>query len=104
MKDWQRECSMLLEENARLLQEIRHLRCVMVEAACSVDPSGEPVLFKHLTGDHDHFVDHHHNPYPDHDDHVSDQYMRALTAVTEDVGGYDREDDLGELFRLIRER
>jgi hypothetical protein len=104
MKDWQLEFERLFEENSRLVQEIRHLRCAMVEAACSIDPSCESKLFKQLTGERDHFIDERCNPYPEHDDHVSGQYMAALTATSEEFGGYDREGGLDEFFRVVRER
>lgn len=103
MKDWRLEFERLLEENSRLVREIRHLRCVMVEAAGSIDPSQEPILFKHLIGYRDHFVDESHNPYPEQDDHVSDQYMTALTIKTEAFGGYDVEEVLGDFFRSVSE-
>lgn len=78
----------LREENRRLVEEIRALRCVMVEAAASINPTYEPILFAHLSGKPDHFVSHDNNPYPEHDDHVSAQYMDYLTSEAQKLGQY----------------
>lgn len=91
MKNWQREFEILREENARLIKEIRNLRCAMVEAASSINPAEEMSLFNQLTGSRGHFIDDLYNPYPEHERHVSEQYMRQLTEVTEVLGGYDDE-------------
>ena len=78
----------LEDENRRLVEEIRALRCVMVEAAASINPAYEPILFAHLSGKPDHFVSHDNNPYPEHDDHVSAQYMDFLTSEAQKLGQY----------------
>lgn len=65
---------------SRLIREVRHLRCLMVEAAQSIDASSEPLLFMQLTGDPHFFVHDKKNPYPEHDDHVSDQYAAFLSS------------------------
>lgn len=91
MRDWQLEYQRLYDQNVRLTNEIRYLRCVMVEAAGSINPTHEPTLFNRLTGALGYFVDERCNPYPEHDDHVSDQYMRELTIITEELGGYRSE-------------
>ena len=82
MRNWQLEYEHLFKQNENLVKEIRHLRCVMVEAAGSINPSVEPILFSQLTGAGQFFVDNRCNPYPEHDNHVSDQYMAALVIVT----------------------
>ena len=66
----------------RLIREVRHLRCVMVEAASSIDASAEPHLFMHLSGEADFFVHDGCNPYPENDDHVSDQYAAFLSKAS----------------------
>lgn len=91
MKSWRRECEILREENAKLISEIRNLRCVMVEAAASINPTEEPTLFSQLTGSRGYFIDDRNNPYPEHARHVSEQYLRALTELTEEFGGYNSE-------------
>lgn len=69
----------LFAGSSRLIRENRHLRCVMVEAASSIDATVEPHLFMQLTGDPEFFVHDQKNPYPEHDDHVSDQYAAFLS-------------------------
>lgn len=91
MRDWRLEYEQVQQQNVLLSKEIRNLRCVMVEAASSIDPTEEPVLFKQLTGQPGFFVDERSNPYPEHDAHVSSQYMDELTAITESLGGYHAE-------------
>lgn len=83
MRNWQLEYEHLFKQNESLVKEIRHLRCVMVEAAGSINPSIEPVLFSQLTGAGQFFVDDRCNPYPEHDEHVSDQCMAALTTIAD---------------------
>lgn len=78
----------LLDENRRLVEEIRALRCTMVEAASSINPKYEPKLFAHLSGKPNHFVTYDNNPYPEHDDHVSAQYMDFLTREAQKLGQY----------------
>lgn len=78
----------LYRDNLRLSREIRHLRCVMIEAAQSINPTHDPELFAQLTGQSEHFVTDEHNPYPEHDDQVSDQNLAFLTWLTECLGGY----------------
>jgi len=77
-----RERDELFSGSSRLIQEIRHLRCVMVEAASSIDATVEPHLFMQLTGDPEFFIHEDRNPYPEHDDHVSDQYAAFLSKGT----------------------
>lgn len=84
----QKKIDMLLDENRRLVEEIRNLRCVMVEAAASINPAQEPTLFAYLSGKEDHFVSHDINPYPEHDEHVSEQYMDFLTREAQKLGQY----------------
>lgn len=78
-EDLWNELERTVENNRLLVQEIRNLRCLLVEAATSVSPIEEPVLFAQLTGEPDYFVTGDYNPYPEHDDHVSDQYLSFLT-------------------------
>lgn len=92
VKNWQLEYERLYKQNDLLVKEIRNLRCVMVEAAGSINPSVEPVLFSQLMGAGQFFVDDRCNPYPEHDDHVSDQYMAALTSVTVDCAAYNSDE------------
>lgn len=91
MRDWQLEYERVHKQNVQLVAEIRNLRCVMVEAASSINPAEEPILFKQLTGAHGFFVEDRCNPYPEHDGHVSGQYMAAIMAITEELGGYSSE-------------
>lgn len=91
MKDWQLEYERARQQNLLLTKEIRHLRCVMVEAAGSINPAAEPILFRQLTGESGFFIEERCNPYPEHDEHVTRQYMSELTAITEALGGYDAE-------------
>lgn len=74
-----RERDELFAGSNRLIREIRHLRCAMVEAASSIDATLEPHLFMQLTGDPEFFIHDSVNPYPEHDDHVSDQYAAFLS-------------------------
>lgn len=78
----------LLDENRRLVEEIRALRCTMVEAAASINPTYEPVLFAYLSGKPKYFVTYDNNPYPEHDDHVSKQYTDFLTRGAQKLGRY----------------
>lgn len=66
----------------------------MLEAAHSINPAHDPELFGRLTGRPDSFVTDESNPYPEHDDQVSDQNLAFLTWLTERLGGY-----VGELER-----
>jgi hypothetical protein len=86
----------LYRDNMRLSREIRHLRCVMLEAAQSINPAHDRELFAQLVGAPDHFVTDEHNPYPEHEDQVSDQNLAFLTWLTECLGGYVEEDDKSE--------
>lgn len=88
IQDLQRQINQLQEVNNRLLNEIRNLRCVMVEAATSINPSVESLLFDQLTGEPEHFVTGDQNPYPEHDDHVSDQYISVMTYEAQKNGQY----------------
>lgn len=65
----------IIEENKNLIQEIRNLRCVMLEAANYVNIIEDSELFKRLISDADSFVTHEENPYPEHDDVISEQYL-----------------------------
>lgn len=78
----------LEEENRRLVEEIRNLRCLMVEAAGSISPVYEPLLFAQLTGEPTNFISADANPYPEHDNHVSDQYMAFLSHEAQKLGQY----------------
>ena len=78
----------LKRENRRLVDEIRVLRCVMVEAASSINPAQEPELFARLSGDPEYFITNETNPYPEHDDHVSEQYLTFLTTEAQKLGQY----------------
>ena len=91
VKDWRLEYERVHQQNLSLTKEIRHLRCVMVEAASSINPAEEPILFKQLTGERGFLIDDRCNPYPEHDEHVTSQYMSELTAITESLGGYNAE-------------
>lgn len=86
----------LYRDNLRLAKEIRHLRCVMLEAAQSINPIHDPELFAQLTGHPEHFVTDESNPYPEHDDQVSDQNLAFLTWLTERLGGYVGETGLSD--------
>ena len=68
----------LIKENSNLIQEIRNLRCTMLEAASSISPVEEPELFARLIGKPECFVTGDFNPYPEHDDDVSEQYLIFL--------------------------
>lgn len=89
MQDWRLEYERIIRQNEQLVKEIRNLRCVMVEAAGSINPSAEPVLFSQLMGSGQYFVDDRCNPYPEHDDLVSDQYMAALAVVADSFESHD---------------
>ena len=78
----------LRRENRRLVDEIRALRCVMVEAATSINPTQEPELFARLSGNPEYFVTNENNPYPEHDEHVSEQYLTFLTTEAQKLGQY----------------
>lgn len=77
---------LLYEENRKLVEEIRNLRCAMVEAAASINPSSEPVLFAQLSGQPNHFITSDYNPYPEHDDYVSEQYTNFLSNICQKNG------------------
>ena len=91
VKNWQLEYERVQQQNTLLAKEIRNLRCVMVEAASSINPTEESILFKQLTGEYGFLIDDRCNPYPEHNSHVSGQYMTELTAITESFGGYHSE-------------
>lgn len=76
----------LQEENRRLVEEIRNLRCLMVEAATSISPAQEPVLFAQLSGRTEHFITWEYNPYPEHDDYVGEQYLNYLSSFSQKNG------------------
>lgn len=88
IEDLQRQVNELQELNNRLLNEIRCLRCVMVEAATSISPVEEPILFSQLSGNPDHFVVNDINPYPEHENHVNEQYLTYMTYEAQKNGGY----------------
>lgn len=71
----------IIEENKNLIQEIRNLRCVMLEAANHVNIIEDSELFKRLISDADSFVTHEDNPYPEHNDVVSEQYLLFLSKT-----------------------
>jgi len=80
IEDLYREIDILRQSNETLNTEIRNLRCVMVEAASSINPAREPELFSRLTGNSEYFVSGDYNPYPEHDDHVGEQYLNFLVS------------------------
>jgi hypothetical protein len=88
IEDLQRQVNELQEVNNRLLNEIRSLRCVMVEAATSISPVEEPALFSHLSGNPEHFVTNDNNPYPEHENHVNEQYLTVMTYEAQKNGYY----------------
>ena len=88
IEDLQRQINQLQEANNRLLIEIRNLRCVMVEAATSISPVEEPTLFSQLSGIPEQFVTNDNNPYPEHENHVSEQYLAVMTYEAQKNGDY----------------
>lgn len=86
--DLQRQVNELQQANNRLLIEIQNLRCVMVEAATSISPVEEPALFSQLSGNPEHFVTNDNNPYPEHENHVSEQYLTVITYEAQKNGDY----------------
>lgn len=80
------ELEKTVDQNRRLVEEIRNLRCLLVEAASSISPIEEPVLFAQLTGNPEYFVTDDYNPYPEHDDHVSAQYLDFLSYEAQKNG------------------
>jgi regulator of replication initiation timing len=88
IEELQRQVSELLEANNRLITEIQHLRCVMVEAATSVSPVDEPTLFSQLSGNPECFVTSDNNPYPEHENHVNEQYLSVVTYEAQKNGYY----------------
>ena len=86
--DLQRQVNELQEVNNRLLIEIQNLRCVMVEAATSISPVDEPTLFSQLSGNPEHFVTSDNNPYPEHENHVNEQYLSVVTYEAQKNGDY----------------
>lgn len=88
IEDLQRQINQLQELNNRLLNEIRNLRCVMVEAATSISPVEEPTLFSQLSGNPEHFITSDINPYPEHENHVSEQYLGVMTYEAQKNGDY----------------
>jgi hypothetical protein len=81
----------LLDCNRQLVEEIRHLRCTMIEAGLVLGPGIDPILYRRLMGDREYFVDGRYNPYPNHDDLVSSQYLTAMIVMTEELEGYNNE-------------
>ena len=75
----QRQIEETNSANARLVEEIRNLRCVMLEAAASISPVEEPELFARLIGKPEYFVTNDVNPYPEHDGDVGEQYLVFLS-------------------------
>jgi len=71
----------LLKENENLVQEIRNLRCTMLEAANHINIIDDPILFKRLISDANSFVTHEKNPYPEHNDVISEQYLLFLSKT-----------------------
>jgi len=80
IEDLYRDIDELRQSNETLNTEIRNLRCIMVEAASSIKPAHEPELFSRLTGNGEYFVSGDYNPYPEHDDHVGEQYLNFLVS------------------------
>ena len=71
----------------------------MLEAAHSINPAHDPELFGRLTGRPDSFVTDESNPYPEHDDEVSDQHLAHLTWCAHQGGIYiDERIEQLELF------
>jgi hypothetical protein len=71
----------IVEENKNLIQEIRNLRCTMLEAANHINIIDDPILFKRLISDANSFVTHEKNPYPEHNDVISEQYLLFLSKT-----------------------
>lgn len=86
--DLQRQVNELQQANNRLLIEIQNLRCVMVEAATSISPVEEPTLFSQLSGNPECFVTNDNNPYPEHENHVNEQYLAVVTYEAQKNGYY----------------
>ena len=80
-QDLLKKYNAILKENSGLIQEIRNLRCTMLEAANHVNIIEEPLLFKRLISDPTEFITHEKNPYPEHDDIISEQYLKVLTKT-----------------------
>lgn len=78
VEDLMKQNEKILKQNSNLIQEIRNLRCAMIEAATCINPTYEPELFKYLISESSHFITHKVNPYPEHDDMLSDQYLKFL--------------------------
>lgn len=69
-----------MKDNADYGMENRHLRCVMIEAAKHLDQNQHPHLIRQLYQVSSHWVNHEKNPYPQHDNLMSEQFNKYINT------------------------
>ena len=67
-----------LRDNSSFGLEDRRLRCVMLEAAHHIDQNKHPHLVRQLYQVASHWVNHEDNPYPQHDNLMSEQFSKYI--------------------------